>query len=92
MKDISTTQRKLAYNPILPPVQFKKIWWHPSRVPLFKQRFERIVMSREDMDDSSKMTRLLQFLDGEAKQAVAGFETATGGVHQAQQILEQRYG
>ena len=49
-------------------------------------------MSREDTDDSSKMTRLAEFLDGEAKQAVAGLETSKDGLHQALQILEQRYG
>ena len=92
MKDISTTQQKLAYNQSLPPIQFQKFGGVPAEFPLFKQRFERMVMSREDMDDSSKMTRLIQFLDGEAKQAVAGLETSKNGLHQALQILEQRYG
>ena len=92
MKDISTTQQKLAYNQSLPPIQFQKFGGVPAEFPLFKQRFERMVMSREDMDDSSKMTRLVQFLDGEAKQAVAGLETSKDGLHQALQILEQRYG
>ena len=44
------------------------------------------------MDDNNRMARLLQFLDGEAKQVVSGLETVTGGVHEALQILEQRYG
>lgn len=92
MKDISTTQHKLAYNQNLPRIQFQKFGGVPAEFPLFKQRFQRIVMSREDMDDGSKMTRLLQCLAGEAKQAVASLETATNGVHQALQILEQRYG
>ena len=92
MKDISTTQQTLAYNQSLPPIQFQRFHGVPAEFPLFKQRFERLVMSRKDMDDGNKMTRLLQFLDGEAKQAVAGLETATDGVHQALQILEQRYG
>ena len=38
------------------------------------------------------MTRLLQFLDGEAKEAVSGLETVAGGIHQALAILDQRYG
>jgi len=33
MKDISTTQQKLAYNPILPPVQFKKFGGTPAEFP-----------------------------------------------------------
>ena len=92
MKDISTTQQNLAYNQSLPPIQFQKFGGIPAEFPLFKQRFECIVMSREDMDDSSKMTRLAQFLDGEAKLAVAGLETSKDGLHQVLQILEQRYG
>lgn len=92
MKDISTTQQKLAYNQSLPPIQFQKFGGVPAEFPLFKQRFERIVMSREDMDHCSKMTRLVQFLNGEAKQAVAGLETSKDGLYQALQILEQRYG
>ena len=92
MKDISMTQQRLAYNQTLPPIQFQRFSGAPTEFPLFKQRFNRIVMSREDMDDDNKMTRLLQFLDGDAKQAVSGLETVTGGVHQALQILEQRYG
>lgn len=63
-----------------------------QQFPLVKQRFERIVMLREDLDDDSKMARLLQFLNEEAKQAVWGLETVTGGIHQALKILEQRYG
>ena len=92
MKDISMTQQKLVYNQSLPPIQFQRFSGTPAEFPLFKQRFKRIVMSREDMDDDSKMTRLLQFLDGKAKQAVSGLETVPGGVHQALQILENRYG
>ena len=92
MKDISLTQQRLAYNQTLPPIQFQRFSGTPAEFPLFKQRFNRIVMLREDMDDDDKMARLLQFLDGEAKQVVSGLETFTGGVHQALQILEQRYG
>ena len=47
-------------------------------------------MSREDIDDENKMTRLLQFLGSEAKEAVCGLETAVGGIYQAIKILEER--
>ena len=49
-------------------------------------------MSREDIDAENKMTRLLLFLGGEAKEAVCGLETAVGGIYQAIKILEERYG
>ena len=83
MKDISLTQQRLAYNQTLPPIHFQRFSGTPAEFPLFKQRFNCIVMLRED-----KMARLLQFLDGEAKQVVSGLETVTGEVHQALQILE----
>ena len=92
MKDISMTQQTLAYNQSLPPIHFQRFSGMPEEFPLFKQRFKRIVMSREDLDEESKMTRLLQFLDGEAKEAVSGLETVAGGIHQALAILDQRYG
>lgn len=92
LKDVSIAQQKLAYNQDLPPIQFQKFYGVPDEFPSFKQRFKRVVMSREDIDDESKMIRLLQFLGGEAKEAVRGFETTSGGIHDALQILEQRYG
>ena len=92
MKDVSKAQQRLAYNQDLPPIQINKFFGAPDEFPLFKQRFQHAVMSREDIDDENKMTRLLQFLDGEAKEAVCGLETAAGGIYQASKILEERYG
>ena len=92
MRDVSKAQQRLAYNQDLPPIQIKKFFGAPDEFPLFKQRFQHAVMSREDIDDENKMTRLLQFLGGEAKDAVCGLETAAGGIYQAIRILEERYG
>ena len=38
------------------------------------------------------MSRLLQFLDGQAKRAVAGLEGVPGGLSKALKMLEQRFG
>ena len=38
------------------------------------------------------MSRLLQFLDGQARRAVAGFEGVPGGLSKALKLLEQRFG
>ncbi|KAL9963159.1 hypothetical protein ACROYT_G032334 [Oculina patagonica] len=92
MKDISMAQQRLAHNQDLPPIQIAKFVGAPDEFPLFQQRFQHCVMSRKDIDDEKKMTRLLQFLGGEAKEAVCGLETATGGIHQALKILQERYG
>ncbi|CAB3987692.1 Hypothetical predicted protein [Paramuricea clavata] len=49
-------------------------------------------MSREDFDDGEKMLRLLQFLDGVAKEAVASLEAVDGGIHEALKIPQKRCG
>ena len=92
MKGISSVKQKLAANQSLPPVQLDEFSGSPEEFPVFKQRFERRIMSREDFDDSEKMSRLLQFLDGEAKEAVAALEGVSGGIHEALKILQTRYG
>ena len=77
MKDVSKAQQRLAYNQDLPSIQTKKFFGASDEFPLFKGHFQHAVMSREDIDDENKMTRLLQFLGGEAREAVCGLETAT---------------
>ena len=91
MKDISMAQQRLAHDQDLPPIQIAKFVGAPDEFPLFQQRFQHCVMSWKDIDDK-KMTRLLQFLGGEAKETVCDLETATGGIHQALQIIQERYG
>ena len=49
-------------------------------------------MSREEMNNESKMIRVLQFLQGDAKEAVSSLESATDGIHHALKALEERYG
>ncbi|XP_068713249.1 uncharacterized protein [Montipora foliosa] len=94
--DNALPSRSSTFNPPLTTVNTPALSSTPkastSSAHTPAQRFNRIVMLREDMDDDNKMARLLQFLDGEAKQVASGLETVTGGVHQALQILEQRYG
>ena len=92
MEGISSVQQKLASNQSLPPIKLDKFSGSPEEFPLFKQRFERRIMSRQDFDDGEKMMRLLQFLDGEAKEAVASLEAVEGGIHEALKILQKRYG
>ena len=92
MENISSVQQKLASNQSLPPIKLDKFSGSPEEFPLFKQRFERRIMSRQDFDDGEKMMRLLQFLDGEAKEAVASLEAVDGGIHEALKILQKRYG
>ena len=94
VENISSVQQKLASNQSLPPIKLDKFSGSPEEFPPFKQRFERGIMSRQDFDDGEKMMRLLQFLDGEAKdlEAVASLEAVDGGIHEALKILQKRYG
>ena len=46
----------------------------------------------QDLMDSQKMSRLLQFLDGKAKSAVSGFEGILGGLNKAMKVLENHLG
>lgn len=92
MESISLVQQRLASNLNLPPVHLEMFSDSPSEFPMFKQRFENRIMSRHDFSDGEQMLRLLQFLGGEAKEAVKSFEAVKGGVYDAMKILEKRYG
>ena len=50
------------------------------------------MVDTQSICEVQKMTRLLQFLDGQAKGAVAGFEGVPGGLSKALKMLEQRSG
>ena len=92
MQNISMVQQRLASNLNLPAIHLEIFYGLPSEFPMFKQRFEKRILSRSDFDDGEKMLRLLQFLDGEAKEAVKSFEAVQGGVYEAMKVLEKRYG
>ena len=92
MENITLVQQRLASSLNLPTIQLDKFSGLPSEFPIFKQRFEKRIMTRDGFDDGEKMLRLLQFLDGEAKEAVKSYEAVEGGVYKAMKILEQRYG
>ena len=49
-------------------------------------------MSSQNLSDAQKMSRLLQFLEGNAKKAVAGFEGTPDGVKKAMRLLKLRFG
>ena len=41
----------------------------------------------QNLSDAQKISRLLQFLEGNARKAVAGFEGTPGGVKKAMRLL-----
>ena len=50
------------------------------------------MVESQSLSDAQKMSRLLQFLEGNARKAVAGFEGTPGGVEKAMRLLELRFG
>ncbi|XP_028413873.1 uncharacterized protein LOC114536722 [Dendronephthya gigantea] len=92
MESITLVQQRLASGLNLPAIQLDKFSGSPNEFPLFKQRFQKRIMSNNGFDDGEKMLRLLQFLDGEAKEAVKSYEVVKGGVYEAMKVLEARYG
>ena len=59
--------------------------YNQSLLPIYFQRLS-------GMPEDLTLARLLQFLDGESKEAVSGLKTVAGSIHQALNILDQRYG
>ena len=75
----------------LPPLEVVKFTGDPCKYFQFKSRFDEMVLT-QDLNESQQMSRLLQFLDGKARIAVAGFEGIPGGLYKAMRLLENRYG
>lgn len=50
------------------------------------------MVDSQNISEVQKMSRLLQFLDGQARRAVAGFEGVPGCLPKALKLLEQRFG
>ena len=75
----------------LPPLEVRKFNGNPADYSRFIQRFTDLVESQA-LSQQQKMSRLLQFLDGQPRKAVAGFEGLPGGLHKALDVLRRRYG
>jgi hypothetical protein len=75
----------------LPPLEVVKFTSDLCKYFQFKSRFDEMVLT-QDLTESQQMSRLLQFLDGKARIAVAGFEGIPGGLYKAMRLLENRYG
>ena len=75
----------------LPPLDLVKFPGDLCEYFRFKARFHEMVDS-QNISEAQKMSRLLQFLDGQARRAVAGFEGVSGILSKALKMLEQRFG
>ena len=66
----------------LPPLEIVRFEGDPCAYFQFKSRFNEMVDS-QDLTDSQKMSRILQFLNGKAKSTVSGFEGIPGDLNKA---------
>ena len=88
---LTTSIDSIVTRSSLPPLDVVKFSGDPCEYFRFKARFHEMVDS-QNISEVQKMSRLLQFLDGQAKRAVAGFEGVPGGLPKALKMLEQRFG
>ena len=88
---LTTSIGSIVTRSSLAPLDVVKFSGDPCEYFRFKARFHEIVDS-QNISEVQKMTRLLQFLYGQAKRAVAGFEGVPGGLSKALKMLEQRFG
>ena len=82
---------QLAVKTSLPPMEVVRYSGDPCMYYQFKVRFHEMV-GAHDLSEMQKMSRLLQFVEGKARRAVAGLEGIPGGYSRALKILEQRFG
>ena len=88
---LTTSIDSIVTKSSLPPLDVVKFSGNLCEYFRFKSRFEEMV-DTQNISEAQKMSRLLQFLDGPARSAVAGFEGVPGGPNKALIMLQQRFG
>ncbi len=88
---IAATMEKINADHGLPALEVVKFDGSPENYPMFRQWFYQMVESKA-LDESTKMSRLLRFLEGPALIAVRRYESVPGGLAKALQVLQDRFG
>lgn len=88
---IIATMDKMSTAHDLPTVQVVKFDGSPEKYLTFRLRFKQFVESRA-LDNAVKMTRLIQFLEGPALDAVRHYETIPNGLQKALKVLDDKFG
>ena len=71
----------------LPPLDVVKFSGNPCEYFRFRARFVEMV-GTQNISENQKMSRLLQFLEGQARGAVAGFQRVPGGLSKALNVSD----
>ena len=91
MARLTTGIDSIVTKSSLPPLDEVKFSGNPCEYFRFRSRFEEMV-DTQNISEAQKMSRLLQFLDGPARSAVAGFEGVPGGLGKALIMLQHCFG
>ena len=91
MARLTTGIDSIVTKSSLPPLDEVKFSGNPCEYFRFRSRFEEMV-DTQNISEAQKMSRLLQFLDGPARSAVAGFEGVPGGLGEALIMLQHCFG
>jgi hypothetical protein len=91
VSSLVTTIEKIGISHDFPTIQIMKFDGSPQNFPVFRKTFEQLVLSKP-LNEWTKMSRLLQLLDGAPLNAVKRYETIPGGLTQAMKLLEDRFG
>ena len=84
---LTTSKDSIVTKSSFPPLDVVKFSGNPCKYFRFKSSFEEMV-DTQNISEAQKMSRLLQFLDGPARSAVAGFEGVPGGLGKALKMLQ----
>ena len=91
MARLTTSIDSIVTKSSLPPLDVVKFSGNRCEYFRFKSHFEEMVDTK-NISQAQKMSRLLQFLYGPGRSAVAGFEGVPGGLGKALKMLQQRFG
>ena len=92
MARLTTSIDSIVTKSSRPPLDVVKFSGNRREYFRFKSRFEEMA-DTQNISEAHRMSRLLQFLDGPGRSAVAGLkECLPGGLGKALKMLQQRFG
>ena len=82
LNTLVTTIEKIGFSHDFPTIEIQKFNGSPHHFPVFRHRFDQMINSKP-IEESVKMSRLLQLLEGPPLDAVRRYEAVDGGLTKA---------
>lgn len=89
--ETTTVMKAILQRQGIPKPEPTKFRGDPAKFPVFKKRVDAWLNER-DFDEREKITRLLSFVEGDARDAIEHCELKSNGYSEAMKILETQYG